>query len=102
MSNTKLTKIEKAALKFLEQSLIDQFGGWVTSDSGKVTVAWVPEYRGSKMLRVAVSVASDEEFKIRGKVGRYHALNRLDNGEYIKVLDGVDMVDFADILDTTL
>ena len=100
ISNSKLTKLQKATHKEMLGMLTSAMGGIVTSNSGAVTVVWMPEFVGSRMVRVSVSVASPSERKIRAKVGEYHALDKLFNCEqFITVPNGVYMWTLAGMLD---
>ena len=83
MSNSKLDKIQKAERKSMLSELHNA-GGWLHSDYG-VTLCVVPEFAGSKMARVSVSVASEDEQKVRRKVGEYWALHRMMHCEFIRV-----------------
>lgn len=83
MSNSKLTKFQKAERKSMLSDLHNN-GGWLHSDHG-VTLCVVPEFAGSKMARVSVSVASEDEQKVRRKVGEYWALHRMMHCEFIIV-----------------
>ena len=98
ISNSKLTKEQKGTRKVHKAALVAQGGAIVTSSDGSVTLAFVPEFQGSRMLAVGVSVASPYERKIRAKVGEYHALDNLMFGNAIKVPDGVDMYALADVI----
>jgi len=98
ISNSKLTKEQKEARKVRKAAIVAQGGAIVTSFDGRVTLAFVPEFQGSRMLAVGVSVASPNERKIRAKVGEYHALDNLMFGNAIKVPDGVDMYALADVI----
>ena len=81
MSNSKLTEFQKAERKRMRAELHNA-GGWLHSDHG-VTFCVVPEFAGSKMARVSVSVASEDEQKVRRKVGEYWALAHMADGEFI-------------------
>lgn len=83
MSNSKLDKIQKAERKSMLSELHNA-GGWLHSDYG-VTLCVVPEFAGSKMARVSVSVASEDEQKVRRKVGEFWALQRMAYGDSILV-----------------
>jgi hypothetical protein len=98
-SNSKLTKLQKAARKEMMAELVEAKGAIVTSSDGTVTVASIPEFEGSRMLSVGVSVASPQELNIRRKVGEYHALDNLMFGvSIIKVPDGTDMDTLAEVI----
>lgn len=98
LSNSKLTPVQKQVRKANKAELIARGGAIVTSSDGSVTLAFAPEFKGSRMLAVGVSVASPYERKIRAKVGEYHALDNLMFGNAIKVPDGVDMHTLADVI----
>lgn len=100
MSNSKLTVHQKMnRMEYLE-TLVMCHGAIVASLSGRVTLAFVPEFTGSRMLKVAVSYASPTEKKVRRKVGEYHALSKLfDTGEFIKIPDGFDPYDLVEVMD---
>lgn len=83
MSNSKLTKFQKAERKSMRSELHNA-GGWLHSDYG-VTLSILPEFAGAKMARVSVSVASEDEQKVRRKVGEYWALHRMMHCEFILV-----------------
>jgi len=98
MSNSKLSSIEKSERKEFLGLLHSRGGAIVTSEDGRVTVAFEPEFKGSRMLRVGVSVASPDEQKIRRKVGEYHALDNLFSGATVKLPDGTDMNVLAEVI----
>jgi hypothetical protein len=82
-SNSKLDKFEKAALKDMKaQHAAD--GGTLVQDAG-FTMAVMPAFPGSKMVRVSVSFASEMETKLRPKVGAYMALSKMFEGEFVQV-----------------
>jgi hypothetical protein len=82
MSNTKLTPKQKIMRKNLRKS----FGlSCVMHTVGRVTMFLQPEFSGSNMGLLSIAVASPKETKLRRKVGEYLALERAENGEYIKV-----------------
>lgn len=60
--------------------LIFSFPDWNT------TVVLLPEFPGSRMMLVSVSMAEPRETKFKRKVGEFHALRRVFSAnEYIKV-----------------
>lgn len=75
-SNSKLTREQKADLKTAEAEFLAQ-GGRVAVD-GETTFAIMPV---GNVEFVSTAVASPDEVKLRGKVGRYHALDRFANGQ---------------------
>lgn len=82
-SNTKLTKAQKQALKkFKKNNPNVEFFSFPVSYS---TVAIQEEFPGSKMWKVSVSYASQNERKFRVKVGEYHAMERMKYSEFVKV-----------------
>lgn len=90
ISNSTLTKFQKE-LRKQDLNMVTEFGGGVlTSDSGNTTIAFVPEFKGSRMLQVAFAICNPNEIKARRKVGEYKALERLANGEYVLLPDGFD------------
>lgn len=98
MSNSKLTSTQKDVRKAYLEMIHAQGGAIATSEDGRVTVAFEPEFKGSRMLRVGVSVASPDEQKIRAKVGEYHALANLFSDFCIKVPDGTNMYALAEVI----
>ena len=98
ISNSKLSKVQKGVRKTYLEMLYAQGGTIATSEDGRVTIAFEPEFTGSRMLRVGVSVASPDERKIRAKVGEYHALANLFSDFCIKVPDGTDMCALAQVI----
>ncbi len=98
ISNSKLGKIQKSKRKAYLEMIVNAGGAIVTSEDGRVTLAFEPEFKGSRMLRVSVSVASPNERKIRSKVGEYHALTNLFTDFCIKVPDGTDIYALAEAI----
>ena len=99
ISNSKLDKIQKSKRKAYLEMIVNAGGAIVTSEDGRVTLAFEPEFKGSRMLRVSVSVASPNERKIRSKVGEYHALTNLFyNDRAIHTPDGTDMYALAQVI----
>lgn len=85
MSNSKLSREQNLNRKSLKRELL-ALGGSIGLFGQGVTVCQLPEFEGSKMSLVSISIASEDEIKTRRKVGEYHALQRMFNsGEYIKV-----------------
>lgn len=94
MSNTKLSDDAKQLLSELKFDFTLEGGKLFNFDG--VCVAIKPAYPNSIMAMVAVSFASFNEDKLRRKVGEFHALNKMDTGEYIQVpLSPGDFEDFA-------
>ncbi len=98
ISNSKLTKEQKTLRKTHRAALIKALGAIVTSENGRVTVAFMPEFKGSRMVSVGVSIASPREQKLRPKVGEFHALDNLMFGNCIVVPDGTDMGVLAEVI----
>jgi len=97
-SNSKLDSHGKLMRKEYLQFLAWDSGAIVTSTDGRVTLAFKPEFVGSRMLRLAISYCSPDEIKVRRKVGEYMALRRLyETDQYIAVSDGFDPVYLADV-----
>lgn len=90
MSNTKLTKIENTERKEMKAEFLAD-GGYLFSH-GRVTLAAMPM---GNTFRVAVSIASPDEQKIRRKVGEYHAMLAFDCGETIPVDIHADLQQLA-------
>ena len=89
MANTKICKISKNILKtFKENNPTAVF----YNDAQGATVLELPEFPGSKMKMVAVSFASEDEIKLRKKVGEYKAMEKFENGEFIKVPQDFDLL----------
>jgi len=94
MSNTKLTADSKQYLKEFKKNNSDiRF-----FNNGIVTIAYTPEFTGSKMARVAISIMSDNEKKFRAKVGEYNALTNLESGIYITVPCNFGVHSFMDTI----
>ena len=94
MSNSKLTIKEEADLKAMLAEYSEIEGFEVVSAQG-ITVAKIPEFRGSRMALVAFSFISPDEEKVRPKVGAYHAMCRLKSGPTVKfpvVFSAADIV----------
>lgn len=101
ISNSKLNNGQKRIRKSHKAALVEAKGAIVTSSDGTVTVAFMPEFEGSRMLAVGISVASPHEQKIRPKVGEYHAMDNLFFGAIVKVPDGTDMDVLAEVISGT-
>lgn len=84
--NSSLVPHEKVMRKEYLRDLAE-LNGWIMSfPEYRVTVAFMPEFPGSKMMLVSISFAEYRETKFKRKVGEYHALDRMFNlCEYIKV-----------------
>jgi hypothetical protein len=95
MSNSKLSHEQKIFRKAALSDLRDCGGHIFTSN--RVTVAIMPEFAGSKMARMSVSIASENEQKLRRKVGEFHALERLHNLESVPVPSYLDTRDMAEM-----
>jgi len=77
MSNTKLTKDQKIELKAMKAQFLENDGQIFYNDISGFTCAFMPEFPGSKMARISVSFASENEVKFRAKVGVYSALDKM-------------------------
>ncbi len=100
VSNSKLDRDSKADRKVLLAALTAA-GGQIFSFPNAgwgVTIAVMPEFEGSRTMRVAVAVASPAEEKFRRKVGEYVALCHMDDGQSIAVpaVDPDNMLSFAE------
>ncbi len=82
MYNTKLTDAQKQKRKGLKVAFLEA-GGKLFNFEG-FTVAIKPAFFGANMAQIAVSMASPDESKLRRKVGEYHALSKLEQGEFIQ------------------
>lgn len=77
-SNSKLTKAQKSLLKDARIMMRDvQF-----AIMGKTTIAF--KHVGD-LVEFATAICADNEKKNRPKVGKYHALVRLENGQTVKM-----------------
>lgn len=77
-SNTKLNFAEKEFLRDMR----------LAQKNVKIVVEWQTTiaYREfPNTIEFSLSVASPDEKKFRVKVGEYHARNRMDNGETVKM-----------------
>ncbi len=79
VSNTKLFPEQKQWVK-----------NWVNNnpsatffDNEKVTVMVKPEFKDSRMVIVSVSTMSPDEKRFRPSVGKYYAINNMENGQYV-------------------
>ena len=89
LSNTKLTKEQKQAVKGFEYNMMPDDAFF--ADNGKVTVLVIPEFNNSKMVMVSVSTMSDTEKKFRPSVGKYFAMQNFYKGEYIKIPSDINI-----------
>lgn len=85
MSNSKLNSVQKTLRKNMLVKFTGEGGEIFSFSEHRTTVAIVPEFTGSKMSRVSVSICSPDEVKFRRKVGEYFALDKLFVGEYVVV-----------------
>lgn len=90
MSNTKICKISRDVLARFK--LHNPTAGFLFSRYAGVTVLEMREFPGSKMKVVSVAIASNDEVKNRRSVGEYKAMEKFENGEYIKVPFDFDMM----------
>jgi hypothetical protein len=95
MSNTKLNSEQKSMRKTLRKSFGPQC---VMLAVGRVTMFLQPEFAGSNMGLLSISIASPNETKIRRKVGEYMALERAANGKYVKVPMAASLEDIGNVL----
>ena len=58
-------------------------GSWI--QEGRVTVVGMAPFTNAKTVQIAVSFASEDEQKLRSKVGLFHALIHLKGGMFIVV-----------------
>jgi len=79
VSNTKLFPAQKQWVK-----------NWIDSNptadfytNEKITVLVKPEFKDSRMYIVSVSTMSPNEKKFRPSVGKYYAINNMENGQYV-------------------
>jgi hypothetical protein len=78
-------------------------GGFIgQSPCGRVTVALMPEFPGSRMARMSVAYAAPVETKTRRKVGEYWALSRIFGDEWVKVPVLQDVEAMAEFLAETM
>ena len=82
--NSKLTKLQKAEHFEMLANLSDLNGKVFCFPEYRATIAIMPEFEGSRMMLVSVSIAEPREKKFRCKVGEYHAMRRMfDLNQYI-------------------
>ncbi len=86
MSNTKLSKEAKRAWKDDWNTLREDGALVFAFPDLRVVVLFVPEFAGSKMVNVAVSVCSEDEQKFRKWTGISRAMGRFYNREVIKIV----------------
>ncbi len=79
VSNTKLFPAQKQWVK-----------NWIDSNptadfytNEKITVLVKPEFKDSRMYIVSVSTMAPNEKKFRPSVGKYYAINNMENGQYV-------------------
>lgn len=77
MSNSKLLSYQKAERKDMLSQLNTDDGYILQDPETGVTMVIVPEFPGSRMVRVSFSFMSADETKFRRKVGEYWALRRM-------------------------
>lgn len=86
MSNTKLSEDAKREYK-AEWFKLSADGALVFAFPNlRAVVLFVPEFKGSKMVNVAVSVCSEDEQKFRKWTGIARAMDRFYSGEVIKIV----------------
>ena len=76
-ANTKLSTYAKAARKTLKREM-----GATLVNNGETTIAYID--RGNT-VEFALAVTAPTEKKFRRKVGEFHALNRFNDGETVKM-----------------
>lgn len=77
MSNSKLTPEQKIERKDM-LSLLNTADGYIMQDGETgATAAIMPEFPGSRMVRVSFSFMSPDEIKFRRKVGEYWTMYRM-------------------------
>jgi hypothetical protein len=96
MSNSKLSPVQKLFRRDAKSDHIAVGGSIATV--GRFTVAIVPEFPGSNMARMSVSFASEDETKLRRKVGEFHALFRLQDNKSVPVPVNFDATDMAELM----
>ena len=95
--NSSLSASQKYDRKRRLKDLSDWKGRVFSFPTYNATVAIMPEFSGSRMMLVSVSIAEPRETKFKRKVGEYHALRRMfEDCEYIK-LPSVFWSDIDDI-----
>ena len=92
-----LNKTEREIERLMHSEFVAE-GGEVFSFAIGVTVVMQEVFVGSKTVRVAVSVMSDTDIEFVREVGRYHALNRLQNDECLTVPMPANCGEFAEQL----
>ena len=95
VSNTKLTKDQKHAVKAFEYNVMPNDAFF--ADNGKVTILVIPEFNNSKMVMVSVSTMADNEKKFRPSVGKYFAMQNFYKGEYIKIFMETNMFQLMEL-----
>jgi len=88
MSFSTLSKSEKSWLKLALIRLVKN-GGEITHFEN-VTAVFEPDHEGAQFGKFAVSFRSPAEFVNRRDVGKFHALQKLNHGEFIKIPNYVD------------
>lgn len=93
-SNSKLTAFQKIELREMIADLFWRGGSVFSFPDLGVTVACAPMFDGSRMWGFATSIASPDEQKFRAKVGKFWAIDRLNDGEILQVPeDAIFMTD---------
>jgi len=83
MFDTKLDEFQKNDRKVLKLDFIAE-GGRLFNFNG-FTVAIKPAFSGANMALVSTACASELESKLRRKVGEFHALHKMNMGEFMQV-----------------
>lgn len=93
---TKLTPEQKTFRKDILFAYNDAEGFEIaTSECGRVTVAKIDEFPGSRMACFSVSIASPTEPRVKRKVGEYWALYRMKTGQTVILPGTISAADFA-------
>lgn len=94
-SNSKISKVQKAELRAFKNTTYNPGEFHIVPYAG-IVILTAPEFPGSKMSNVAVSIMSKDEKKFRAKVGEYHAMQKYVRGEFIKLpIEPYRYYDFA-------
>lgn len=94
-ANTKLSAEQK---HWLNVEFKKDFPNADFFDNERVTLCIIPEFNNSKMVRVSVSIMSNNENKFRRKVGKYFAATRMLGQQYILLPRYMDYLEFMDTI----
>jgi len=79
VSNTKLFPEQKSYVKqWQKDNTTAEF-----FNNEKITILVKPEFKDSRMYIVSVSTMAPNEKKFRPSVGKYYAINSMENGQYV-------------------